>query len=112
MIRARIRSDEDVVTNASIELLGADAEWHDVRHAVRAATVTLEVGDASRAHLDLILVGVDVDAAIVEVDRAQLEHTATVLRFFGYTVEPPAGQPQHVSIDPAGETSEAPELGT
>lgn len=88
--RVRIRSDQDIVTDAAVEVLDSDGEWRDVRTACSCATFKLKVGDVSRVELDLYLAECDIDVAELTVSAEQLEHTADVLRACGYTVEAPA----------------------
>lgn len=84
--RVRIESSEPLVKNAGIFLRDANGDWADVRHAVTKATVTLEVGAISRAHLDLVLIDADVEA--FRLDEQTQEAFAEALRQHGWKVEP------------------------
>ena len=87
--RVRIECDQNIVTNAGIFLRNENGEWCDIRRAVQKATVSLEVGAISRAHLDLILVDSTVEA--YALDDETLGAFADTLRDYGWTVEAPAG---------------------
>lgn len=102
--RVRIISSENLVMNAVVALHGADGEWHDVRHAVENATVTLTAGEVSRAHLDLILVDAAVEA--YRLDAETLGAFAHMLREHGWTVDGPicscAGPMVNTNVDGNG----------
>lgn len=85
--RVRVISDENVVTNASIELRGPDGEWVNVSHVVRGVTVDLRVGEVSSAALDVVLVDGELEAH--DVDERTLLAFASVLRLNGWKVTEP-----------------------
>lgn len=86
--RVRIECDQNVVKNAGIFFLrGPDDEWVDVRDCVRSATVTMTVGELSRAHLELLLVDASVEA--LRVSDESLAALAATLTAHGWTVSPP-----------------------
>lgn len=88
--RVRITSDENVVTNASIEIRNTEGEWQDVRNAVRGVTVHLRVGEVSHVDLDLILATAQIEAVRFGFAAEVLEQTVAILRACGYTITEPA----------------------
>ena len=85
--RVRIHSDENLVMNAKIELLGPDGEYVDVSRCVTAATVTLKVGEVSRAHLDLFTCDATTEADCFTAET--LRAFANALVHAGWYVETP-----------------------
>jgi len=66
--RVRIRSNEDVVRNATVVQVVEDADGveieYDISPNVRGVDMRLRVGEIATAGLDLILVDTDVDAFV------------------------------------------------
>lgn len=85
--RVRIRSDQALVTDGLYALRTTDGSFVDIRHCISGATVTLKVGEISRAHLDVLLVDADIEAHTL--DDSTLEAFAHNLRAHRWTVEPP-----------------------
>ena len=85
--RVRVTSDENIVTNARIELRGPDDEWVDISRCVQEVDVQLRVGEVSRTSLDLILTDALIEAGFL--DERTLKAFAACLRLRGWAVMEP-----------------------
>jgi hypothetical protein len=84
----RIESSENIVRNVGIFFLRKDdGSWLDVRRSVRSMTVTMMVGELSRANIELFCVDATVEA--LRLDDETQASFAHALIDHGWQVTPP-----------------------